>query len=582
MKNKNGLTEFSESEYKEFFSWLLNKEEINLQKEADVSKVLEYEEPYIYYTPEIKDFFETTPMKRLGKIGQLVNVSLENPNASHTRLSHCKGAYQKMLEFYMRQFQKKDWIEKNSLESDKLKILADIMDMASHDIGHNVCSHALEKLIASYKGAHEILGKRILQENSEIREAFCKIHPKLLENIDLVKQENYKLHNLKEGNIDFDRADFLIRDSIYLNLENGFEDEHGKSQTITEIVDKIMDNCEIYTINRNGKNIEVPVFSYEVFPEIEEFLKRRVENYENIYTSKENKPVDLFLQNFCKALMENDDTNSELTSFLNHITKNNVEDIDLDEFIKWNDIRFYNALFDIIDNTKNEKLKNLARNCLPRKQALIQVVYERLFPNITPKIDENGNEIDIQNEFGDEEDRKFYLKMKQIVESREVCKKYLREESFESMNRNLSFDTEEERNKFYKSLSSGFKISETETLSLLNTTIEALDIWNGKIKVYNKNEPIFILGKDKKIYTFEDYPERKLELSNIEYYGIVAMEEKLSLEGVENQEIKKCISIFDVAKRKLKKSKLISQSTRYSSELKDIAYKKLEESERTA
>ena len=172
--------------------------------------------------------------------------------------------------------------------------------------------------------------------------------------------------------------------------------------------------------------------------------------------------------------------------------------------------------------------------------------------------------------------------MKQIVESREVCKKYLREESFESMNRNLSFDTEEERNKFYKSLSSGFKISETETLSLLNTTIEALDIWNGKIKVYNKNEPIFILGKDKKIYTFEDYPERKLELSNIEYYGIVAMEEKLSLEGVENQEIKKCISIFDVAKRKLKKSKLISQSTRYSSELKDIAYKKLEESERTA
>ena len=72
-----------------------------------------------------------------------------------------------MLEFYMRQFQKKDWIEKNSLESDKLKILADIMDMASHDIGHNVCSHALEKLIASYKGAHEILGKRILQENLE-------------------------------------------------------------------------------------------------------------------------------------------------------------------------------------------------------------------------------------------------------------------------------------------------------------------------------------------------------------------------------------------------------------------------------
>ena len=45
-----------EQEYVEFFQWLFDKENIEIKKEIDVSSCLEKEEPYIYYTKEIKDF----------------------------------------------------------------------------------------------------------------------------------------------------------------------------------------------------------------------------------------------------------------------------------------------------------------------------------------------------------------------------------------------------------------------------------------------------------------------------------------------------------------------------------------------
>ena len=95
-----------------------------------------------------------------------------------------------------------------------------------------------------------------------------------------------------------------------------------------------------------------------------------------------------------------------------------------------------------------------------------------------------------------------------------------------------------------------------------------------KIKKYNKNEPIFIKGRDNRIYTLDEYPERTLDLSPIEYCGIVGIEEKLYLDGVDSSEIKKCKEIF---KRKSlsrdKESILNTKSTKLNSELKDIKAK---------
>ena len=70
----------------------------------------------------------------------------------------------------------KNYIEKHNL---KLYLLADLIKMAGHDIGHLPLSHAMEEQIYSSHGAHEILGQRIILEESEIQEILTSISPDL-------------------------------------------------------------------------------------------------------------------------------------------------------------------------------------------------------------------------------------------------------------------------------------------------------------------------------------------------------------------------------------------------------------------
>lgn len=580
MEEKQIIKEFTEEEYKEFFCWLFDKESIKLDKEVDTSKCIEYQKPYIYYTQEIKEFFETKPMRRLGRIGQLANCLFNNPNSTHTRLDHCKGAYQKMLEFYMLQYQKLEWRTNNSNEEAKLKVLADMMDMATHDIGHNVCSHALEELIGTGKGAHEVLGNRILHENEEVVNAFNNIHPKLLQSLDIVKQENYNLHSLKEGSIDFDRADFLIRDSLYLGVENGVPSVKEYSRTIAQLLDKIMNGCEIYKINRDGKDMRIPVFSYEVEPDIEEFLERRVENYENIYCSKLNRPYDGLLLEYCKYLIKSNEENCELKVFLEHIADNKIEDIDLNKFLEWDDIRFFNSVFDLASNSKDEDLKNFSKQCLPKLDSLVSLVYNRLMPSVSPKIDENGNEIELENEFELQEDRKFYLNVRKLVKNPSYYSEIFEKNKSNEVITSMVFDSIDEQEKLKKQLEEGIAVSETETISLSKDVIDKLDFWNYKIKKYNKNEPIFIKDRENKIYTLDEYPERNLDITPKEQYGIVLIDSKLKEQGFEPSDIEKCKILFNKIKENNVKNVLNTESTRLNSELIDLKLKIIEADEK--
>lgn len=569
MENNELLTDFTEDEYKKFYSWLLDRDNVIIEKEIDTSKCLECKNPYTYYPPEIKAFFETKAMKRLGKIGQLANVSLNNPNSVHTRLEHCKGAYQKMLDFYMIQYKKDEWKSRNSDESSRLKVLADIMDMASHDIGHNILSHALEKLIGSQKGAHEILGERILHENPEIVESLNNIHPDLLDTLDFVKSEQYNLHTLKEGNVDFDRADFLVRDSIYFGVEDGVFGKNDESLSLLNILDNIMNGCEIYQVNINGKDIEVPVFSYEVEPEIETFLQRRFENYKYIYVSKENLPNDIILEQFCVSLMNNEeDICLDFKSFINQISKNEISNIDLDEFLNWNDTKFYNQVLDVIENTENNDLRNFALGCLPKLESLINIMYERQMSYITPKIDENGNEINIEDEFETEEEKAFYLKIKAIVNDEfkysDEIKKHNRNDDYIS----VEFDSQEKKDEFLHKLKTGVKLNETNELKLDEEMIDKFQNWRYVIKKYNKKEPIFIKGKDEKIYTFDEYPDRKLDITPEESFGILAIFDKMRLEGVDEENIERVKKIKSIVEL----SDIPIYDTRLLSELKEIEY----------
>ena len=87
-----------EQVFYDFFVWLfddkrITDKNIDLEKEIDISLAPFYNDPNIYFPKQIKSFFETSAMQRLGRISQ-VDLSIDLYfNLYHNRLEHSKGVY---------------------------------------------------------------------------------------------------------------------------------------------------------------------------------------------------------------------------------------------------------------------------------------------------------------------------------------------------------------------------------------------------------------------------------------------------------------------------------------------------------
>lgn len=165
LKNKREIVQ-------NFFRWLLDNEDVELVEEIDLSLASEYYDPYIYYTKEIADFFNTDAMQRLGRVGQLGLMVCSNKNCYHNRLEHSKGTYNRKLEeliYLTSDYNYRKYIEQNNL---KLYLIAELIKEGGHDIGHLPLSHIMEVQLIGRRDFHEDIGKRILLEDKQIRRYF--------------------------------------------------------------------------------------------------------------------------------------------------------------------------------------------------------------------------------------------------------------------------------------------------------------------------------------------------------------------------------------------------------------------------
>lgn len=99
-----------------FFEWLfddyrISNKSISLYNEVDFTLAFSYLDSNIYYPKQIKDFFETKAMSRLGRISQLDLAINSYPNLYHTRLEHSKGVYNRKVEELFYKFQDYKWRE---------------------------------------------------------------------------------------------------------------------------------------------------------------------------------------------------------------------------------------------------------------------------------------------------------------------------------------------------------------------------------------------------------------------------------------------------------------------------------------
>lgn len=506
------MIEIKEEEYKEFFEWILERK-IELSKEIDITLAHDYEEPYIYYTKEIEEFFETSPMKRIGKIIQLSTCILTNPNTYHTRLEHCKGAYKNALDFWLLRCKDEKYRESIEQKQGKIKILADIMEMARHDDCHTMLSHTLEKMLCNGKVNHEFIGKRILLENKEYEQALNNIKEGLYKQMckNAVKQSNFQY--LKEGNIDFDRMDYMIRDMLYLG---DFEKRY--------IIENLNRKCNIKSINIEGELVQLPVYQKEALEDIKEFLEIRMQGYINEYNSPNRNVLDNVICSFCKEIVKDKtDLGKFIKQSIQNYAKENPNEIDLKQFLQADDVKFYSDVIQIAKEHEDENMREFASICIPNIKGLIQITIEMLDPkNRTTPYDENETKFINQVKWLKNEKSELLDRIEEDKTKKCITVVPKNEEEYEQIKRKI-----------------------TQDIGIDCEQIPGIITWNRTIKMYKTSEPIYVEHEDGNIYTLDNYPGLDMDLSDKQVYGVSAVPIQMKINGYSQEEIDKICSIIE-------------------------------------
>lgn len=482
---------------KEFYTWLFDDKlivdkSVELQKELDISLVQSHSDPYIYYPKQISNFFNTSLMKRLSRISQLGLANNIYTNAYHSRLEHSKGVYNRKLEEFLYNFQNKDWRNIIEEKNQKIYLLADLIKMAGHDIGHLPLSHLMEIELFSYRGAHEDLGKRIMLENPEIQFVLKQISPKLPEILNNLYENNvmnFKEHD--ESNYDVDRLDYVCRDHFYIGTPINLP--HTNYETVQVQLDydgkpKVSNLKNILTSTSSGSFIDV--YDNNSLNVIETLLEKRLYGYETIYTSSlvaaHEKVINAFFDSFIKT---NNYKDYNLGIALDHFKNKNIHDINLNKLLKLDDITLYSEILDIAETYPDANIRALATMAIPHMEAFLNLIYSHL--QIKNKDTEHLSVNDIN----------FLKKIKKLIKSDTELADALKDKNYK--NKNILFFN----NQIYDYIESLPKdIQEKLDSLLINHTIHK--------KAYNINEPIYIYDSIGKIYELSNHPDRKYDWLN--------------------------------------------------------------------
>ena len=461
-------------------------------------------EGLIYYTIEMDDIKTTQAFRRMSKIFQLGTKYLGDSNLMHSRAKHSKGTYARTMELFMHLLENnniKGIIKKYGYEK---YIVAELMRGFLHDIGHGPFSHTMETICNLPKGFHEDIGKRMINENEELKERLNAVWPNLPEIMEEVEKRNFLgLNSLFEGQIDVDRGDFLPRDSMALRLNDNNSDE------ITELLQKVV---------IEGKGKLVPVYPYECLNKIEKFLESRFNNYQKYYEAPEAKVYDHIYKEFSEELLKCEEEHS-LKTFLRNNYEKNPEEIDLDEYISYNDIEFLKGIIDVYDNTNNKKLKSLARICIPDEESYYALYYGLMVTN------EDVNEYGNIGRLSPENDR-FFRRIGKIPQG--STKALIKERYITQKCRN-------EKDLKYKLKEIRKELGEEGKFTPEDYGI-AYYISKNSLYKNKKGEEIYVEDENGKIYTFDSHPKRKVELKNFTNVVIIVDKEKLK-EKTKNEKI---------------------------------------------
>ncbi len=194
---------------------------------------------FIHADPLEQALINSRPLQRLRSIHQLAFAYLVFPGAEHSRFSHVLGAMELAGKVYdALAAQRPDLLDADPASPDRraLRVAALV-----HDIGHAPFSHSAEDLFEDGID-HEEMTRRMLGL-PEITEIFER-HGQGLTAADvevlLGKPDEPKQRLLSQvisGELDVDKMDYLLRDSLYCGVRYGSFDLARVLETVTPIED---------------------------------------------------------------------------------------------------------------------------------------------------------------------------------------------------------------------------------------------------------------------------------------------------------------------------------------------------------
>lgn len=477
-----------------FFKWLFEKNDIVLYSEEDKKPKKDFKSDCltIYYSQELKSFFETEPMQRLKRILQLGNFIDNDSNVLHTRYEHSIGVYNLKRSIILKQFlcnpNFRHYVEQNKL---KKYLIAELIKSAGHDIGHLPLSHDLELSVIEKPGFHEKIGKRLLLENSSILNCLNNISedmPDILKSV--LENDYFGFKLLDEGNFDIDRFDYMYRDLAYrgqaqsiqtfpafklvpVDFENIYKGSKPKENK----------NGSILVSNNLGRNSFIPVFSIDLLPQIEEFLKLRLKCYSESYfhpiTQIRDKSVCIVIN---KAIETNEPNGKALQDFLVKLKSYNDEtDVNLDEWLSWNDLNFFDQLLDIAEFSENASLRKATSFAIPGLDGLFDMSVKML------SLKENNKKL---SKF----DKKFLQRLHRYLTTKGELIDNLKD--FDYWDKCIKFTTN------------------YDNIKKLSSSSIPIEYYSHKIVGYNLKEPIYFETHDGQIFSYDSLPNRPNAVSS--------------------------------------------------------------------
>lgn len=279
---------------------------------------------------------DTPFFQRLRGIKQLSMAYYVYPTSIHNRFDHSIGVMY-LADKIFTTIKKK--AKKRILKSLSLKYLKNLrMAALLHDLGHFPFSHTLEfseddkipdGLPNYFKKNHEVFSEYIIR-NSFIKNILKEDKDY---NIDLIcglingkSTDNFILSNLINWELDADRLDYLLRDSLFTGVSYGVVDYNY-----------LIENFEIY--DKGDPHI---VINEKAARSIEHILNARYSLYDRVYTHEKIEYYEHILKNL--SIFFFDDL---IPEYLKNETDFNkiLNDKYSIDFLEFNDSYIFNRLY---------------------------------------------------------------------------------------------------------------------------------------------------------------------------------------------------------------------------------------------